>query len=137
MPPDRTSGDAIAEARRWLSLAEEDLRGARAILEREDVAPRLACFLAQQAAEKSIKARLIMRGTGFPRIHDLLALRALLPPGVPAGLDDARLVVLTAWAVEAWYPGDLPDATSADARDAVEDAGAMLDTARRDIPAVH
>jgi hypothetical protein len=45
---------------------------------------------------------------------------------MPAGLDNADLVELSAWAVEARYPGDLPDATAADARTAVAGARAIL-----------
>jgi len=131
--PDDPTDEAQLEALRWLSTAEEDLHGAAAMLDRDDVAPRLACFLAQQAAEKALKARLIAHGIAFPRIHDLLALRALVPSDMPAGLNDADLAELSAWAVEARYPGDLPGATPADARTAVADARAIIDTAREDI----
>jgi HEPN domain-containing protein len=130
---DGPTDEARLEAIRWLTTAEEDLHGAAAVLERDDVVPRLACFLAQQAAEKALKARLIANGIAFPRIHDLLALRALLPSDMPAGLDDADLAELSAWAVEARYPGDLPEATSADARTAVADARVIIGTARGDI----
>jgi hypothetical protein len=41
VPVDRSGDDALAEARRWLALAEDDLNGAVAMLERDDVAPRL------------------------------------------------------------------------------------------------
>lgn len=46
MQPDDPFVEAQLEARRWLAIAEEDLLGATAMLERDDVAPRLACFLA-------------------------------------------------------------------------------------------
>lgn len=133
MQPDGPVVEAQLEARRWLATAEEDLLGATAILERDDVAPRLACFLAQQAAEKALKARLIARGIAFPRIHDLLALRAFLRSDMPAGLDDADLAELSAWAVEARYPGDLSDATTSDAYTAVAGARMILVAARGDI----
>lgn len=133
MQPEDPVHEAQLEARRWLMTAEGDLLGATAMLERDDVAPRLACFLAQQAAEKALKARLIARGIAFPRIHDLLALRALLRSDTPAGLDDGHLAELSAWAVEARYPGDLPDATAVDARTAVAGARAILVAARGDL----
>jgi hypothetical protein len=52
------SGDPQPEppAKRWLHLAQEDLAAARAILGVADVAPRIACFLSQQAAEKALRA---------------------------------------------------------------------------------
>lgn len=85
MQPEGPVDEARLEAHRWLATAEEDLLGATAMLERDDVAPRLACFLAQQAAEKALKARLIGRGIAFPRLHDLLALRALSGRAHPPG----------------------------------------------------
>ena len=102
-------------------------------MERSDVAPRLACFLAQQAGEKALKARLMQGGVPFPRIHDLLALRALLPDGETAGVSDADLAALSLWAVEARYPADLPEATAADARLAIEASEALLSATRRDL----
>jgi HEPN domain-containing protein len=36
-----------------------------------DVAPRIVCFLSQQAAEKALKAGLISVGRPFPKIHGL------------------------------------------------------------------
>ena len=134
MPPERDfDADRAAEAKRWLALAEEDLRGAAAMLERDDVAPRLGCFLAQQAAEKALKARLIAHAIAFPGIHDLLALRALLPVGASAGLGDKALAALSVWAVEARYPGDAPDASGSDAREAVAGARAVVAAAEGDV----
>jgi len=42
VPVDRSGDDALTEARRWLTLGQDDLHGAVAMLERDDVAPRLA-----------------------------------------------------------------------------------------------
>lgn len=68
------------EARRWLRFACEDLREAEALAAREEGAPRHACWFAQQAAEKALKAALVLEGHEFPFRHDLDALRNLLPP---------------------------------------------------------
>lgn len=43
-------------ALRLLEYARNDLQAASVILSRNDVAPRTACFLAQQSAEKALKA---------------------------------------------------------------------------------
>ncbi|HUU59187.1 MAG TPA: HEPN domain-containing protein [Phycisphaerae bacterium] len=53
-------------------------------------------------------------------------LRNLLPQGW--GVKDALkdLAELTEWAVEARYPGDWPDATHADAGEALQDARAVV-----------
>ncbi|MEW6400091.1 MAG: HEPN domain-containing protein [Bacillota bacterium] len=61
----------LAEVRRWLTYAQEDLTAARRLAHDEDVAPRQACWLAQQAAEKALKAALCSAQVDFPRTHNL------------------------------------------------------------------
>lgn len=51
--------------REWLTKADEDELSARAVL--KEGAPSTACFLAQQIAEKHLKALLISRGLNFPK----------------------------------------------------------------------
>jgi hypothetical protein len=46
-----------------------------------------------------------------PFWHNLDALRNLLPPGWSVKQEHPDLAELTAWAVEARYPGDWPEAT--------------------------
>lgn len=53
-------------------MAEEDLLWAKASLKEEIW--RGACFAAQQAAEKSLKAYLLVKNKSFPKIHDLVSL---------------------------------------------------------------
>ena len=86
------------------------------------------CFLAQQAAEKSIKAGLIFAGVPVPRSHDLDALRNLLPEGWRAKAEHPGLAALSVWAVEARYPGDTPEAVDAEARLAAAQALAVWET---------
>ncbi len=106
---------AAREAGRWLRFSEEDLDVALRLLSGRPPAPRHACWLAQQAAEKALKAALILEGMEFPFTHDLDALRNFLPHGWPVRDTHADLAELTEWAAEARYPGDRPDPTSADA----------------------
>ena len=103
------------EAGRWLRFSEEDLGVALRLLSGSPSAPRHACWLAQQAAEKALKGALILEGIGFPFIHDLDALRDLLPRGWPVKDAHADLAGLTQWAAEARYPRDRPEPTNADA----------------------
>ena len=103
--------ERIAEVRRWLRFAREDLTAAEALLRDEGVVPRHVCWLAQQAAEKALKAALVAVDVEFPFRHDLDALRNLLPPGWRIKSEHPDLAELTEWAVEARYPGDWPDAT--------------------------
>ena len=55
---------AIEEARRYLQLANDDA-AFRGLLKLPEVKFRLACFHAQQAVEKSMKAVLIFHGIDY------------------------------------------------------------------------
>jgi HEPN domain-containing protein len=125
--------EALAEAGRWLRYAEDDLSGARAALVTPGLVPRHACWLAQQAAEKAIKAGLVLLQREFPRTHDLDALLGRLPPDWLVKTEAPSMAVLSQWAVEARYPGDLPEATSDDAREAVSQAAAVVQAVRQDV----
>ena len=59
------------EAQRWLSRAWEDLHVAQLLAANSDLPPRVACFHAQQAAQKAVKAALVHDAIRFPRTHDL------------------------------------------------------------------
>lgn len=117
--------DRLEDVQRWLLYARDDLVAAQAAVGHWGAAPRLACWLAQQAAEKALKAVLIFLDIDFPRRHDLDALRNLVPHDWRLKTDHPDPSELTEWAVEARYPGDWPDATEADARTAVQQAGAV------------
>jgi HEPN domain-containing protein len=118
--------DARSEAKTWLRYAEEDLRAAKWALQGEDVAPRHACFLCQQAAEKAVKSLLIMAGVDFPKVHDIEALCRLLPEHLarPISLTDPSS--LTQWAVESRYPTDSLEATREDASGALAQAEVLV-----------
>jgi HEPN domain-containing protein len=119
--------EALVEARRWLHYADQDLLAARSMLESRDFEPRHICWLAQQAAEKTIKAALVYEQIEFPWRHDLEALKLLLPE-TWHGRDQLKdLSGLTEWAVEARYPGFWPEATLQDAEIAIDQAQAVWD----------
>jgi HEPN domain-containing protein len=73
------------------------------------VALRIAGFLAQQAAEKALKAGLFAASISVPRIHGLNQLLARYPSvGAPdVDLDDLDL--LDPWVIDGRYAADLPD----------------------------
>lgn len=120
------------EVSRWLRYAREDLEVAEMIIEHEQ-ALRVACFHAQQCAEKAVKASLIFLGISFRKVHDLELLSQELPDDWALSKDPERLSWLTVWAVEPRYPGDLPEATEDDARAAVDQARETLETALKDL----
>ena len=117
-----------AEALRWLVFSREDLAVAERLLGLPEAVPRHICWFAQQAAEKALKAALILEGVDFPFRHDLDALRNLLPDGWTVKKKFPDLAELTVWAVEARYLGDWPEATRDDAERAVAQARAVLES---------
>jgi HEPN domain-containing protein len=125
---------AETEAHRWLAFARSDLEAARALLHSDDF-PRQTCFLAQQAAEKALKAALVFANIAVPRSHDLDALRNLLPSDWQVRQGHPDLAALSIWAVEARYPGDSPEAVAGDAQAAFLLAQAVWETVRADLAA--
>ena len=116
--------EAVAEvALGWLRRAKSDLVMARkALADRDELDPWASSFHAQQAAEKYVKAALIIEQIRFPRTHELERLRPLLPAGW-ALPDQEALVGLSRFAVAGRYPeGPFdagPDPTWSDAEEAV------------------
>ncbi len=110
--------ELVGEARRWLRFAAEDLDAAQCLLATDGAAPRHACFHAQQAAEKALKAALVLEGVDFPRQHDLDDLRNLLLDTWSVRQTHTDLAQLTEWAVESRYPGDCQEPTATDAEQA-------------------
>ncbi len=119
--------EVLRVLRRWLRYAEDDLRTAEILLEQSDV-PRISCFHAQQAAEKSVKAIFVFLQVDFPFTHDLDRLRDLLPEGWEVKDNFPNLARLSAWAVEPRYPGDRIEATRYDAETAVDQARKIYET---------
>jgi HEPN domain-containing protein len=121
------------EAARWLAFAEDDLETARQVVEERRLAARIGCSHAQQAAEKALKAVLVLDEVRFSRTHDLDALRNVVAPTRAVAKTDADLSALAQWATEARYPGDWPDATYEDAAAAVSAATKVVEAAAGDM----
>lgn len=119
------------EARRWLDQAREDLAAAKVLAEHEELPARGACFHAHLAAEKALKAGLIAAGVPFKKVHDLAEIRGLLPPGRADAVDVADLELLNPWVIDGRYPGDVPEATSADAAACIAAAARVVDVIQR------
>lgn len=121
------------DASTWLRYAREDLDAAELVAGRPGFAPRVACYNAQQAAEKALKALLVDEGQDVILTHDLRVLRDLLAPGSRSGALDVDLAWLSGWQIKGRYPGDWGEATEADARAAIEAARAVLEAAQEDL----
>lgn len=96
--------------------------------------PRQICYLAQQAAEKALKAALIHSQIAFPYVHDLDELRDLLPPDWRVRAAAPDLEQLTQWVRDARYP-DGHRATELDARGAVATARSVVEAVVADLAA--
>jgi len=88
------------------------------------------CYLAQQCAEKYLKARLQEANIAFPKTHNLPALLALTLPVEPSwNVLQVALTKLDDYSVEFRYPGH--DANATDAQDAQQFCRTVREVARR------
>ena len=125
------SGDAEAEALRWLGFALGDLEAARSQPGRH-VRPRIVAFQAQQAAEKALKAALILEGLEPRRTHDLDDLRNRLPDDWRVKRRMPDLGRLSDYAAESRYPDDLAPVTAIQSATAVRQAITVVRLVRED-----
>jgi len=124
-PPDEVKMEII---RQWLAKADQDLRVCEALLAAKPPFLYPACFHAQQAAEKYLKALLTWHQVEFPKTYAIEQLLELLNPSVPDVVSDLRdVVVLTPFGVDVRYPGDQPEPTVEEAREAVQLAQKVCD----------
>jgi len=79
----------------WLRLALGDLAAARGLLMAEGVAPRQVAYLAQQAAEKALKATIALEGNEPPLTHDLIFLITRCPQEAELRHVDVDIVALS------------------------------------------
>ncbi|MBI3077654.1 MAG: HEPN domain-containing protein [Deltaproteobacteria bacterium] len=126
--------DPLAEGRRWLLQAEHDLDDAR--YAEAGARYSLACFLAQQAAEKALKGYLYARGADAVLGHSVADLCD------EAGRHDVELGKLKAEAgpldryyIQTRYPNSLPGGIPAEVFDR-DDAEKALRVADRVIGVV-
>lgn len=113
----------LEEGRRWLRQATEDLRWARHLTEQG--AYHLACFLAQQVAEKALKAFLYAQGEEVVLGHSVERLCAAVAAFDPEFGKYARSwSILDGYYVPTRYPNSLPDGIPSDVytRQAAEEA---------------
>ncbi len=87
----------------------------------------------RSTAEKALEALLVTSSIPFKKTHDLVVLAGLQDVEVRAELAPIDLLVLHPWAVEARYPGDLPDASDDEAAEVVSTAASVFDIAARRI----
>lgn len=116
--PDETRREFV---RQWLAKADEDLALAHHIVASNAPFLNAIGFHSQQAAEKYIKAYLVSIQVDFPKTHDIEALLKIIAghnQTMAHSLEDA--IALTDFGVEARYPANLPELSTAQAREAVK-----------------
>jgi HEPN domain-containing protein len=123
MPPEKiipgSPLDWLARAKGSLALAKQP-KAEEAF--RED-----QCFLAQQAAEKALKAVYQLKGILFRYTHDLEELGlGLEDRGVPIPPDVKGAIILTRYAFETRYPGPFEAVTEEEYQEAIRLAEAVV-----------
>ncbi|MEM1928312.1 MAG: HEPN domain-containing protein [Acidilobaceae archaeon] len=86
----------------WMAEARADLEHAEASIGLGDY--NWACFAAQQAAEKALKALALHVLGEYPRGHDLVRLYRRLRDAVAMSLSESALAKLSAYYTLARYP---------------------------------
>jgi HEPN domain-containing protein len=135
-----TANRNLREAQRWLAQALHDRDAAR--LNRDHDFHEHACFLAQQSAEKALKAFLYARGQGPVLGHSTLALvrEAAGHEAGFAALED-RCRRLDQLYIPTRYPNALPDGAPHEFYDrglseqALADLDAVIACVERFVPA--
>jgi HEPN domain-containing protein len=128
-----TGSRRLQEVRDWLLSAREDLEFAEATAAGLSGQPRHACFSAQQAIEKILKAALIFSGVTVAKIHDLDELRDRLPAGWGVKVSHPSFGLLIEYAVAARYPDARLTITAAEAAQAVRDAREVWNSIAADL----
>jgi HEPN domain-containing protein len=128
--PERTER-LRGEVWRWLRLAREDLAAARYLADAAHLPYRVACLLAQQAAEKAVKAILVAEDTDPPKLHDLRRLLQRCASPVMAELDAPALEDLSRWSVAGRYPADVDEGTAEEVEICLDTASLVLERATK------
>jgi HEPN domain-containing protein len=126
----------IAETRGWMDKARDDLEASRRCLEDSPPLFAVTAFLAQQAAEKALKALLTFHQKDFEKTHNLdeLGQQCVAVARSLAGIAN-RAAPLTRYAVEARYPGPWGNPSEADAREALDIARQVYSGVAQLLPA--
>jgi HEPN domain-containing protein len=123
--------DDVTIPLQWLAYALGDLDAARMRRGRRQ-RPRIVAFHSQQAAEKAMKAALILAGIRPDRTHDLDELRNALPEGWRVKQRYTSLARLSDYAAERRYPDEAYPVTPIEAATAVRQAIAVVRSIRED-----
>jgi HEPN domain-containing protein len=90
----------------WLQYAADDLKSSKVLL--SEGVYNIACFHAQQAVEKLLKAYIAAYEQPIPRTHNLIRLHKICEDllGGTLELDDEKLLLLNDIYIDSRYPAD-------------------------------
>lgn len=124
-----------ADSQKWLKFSDEDLRAADSTL--GDGVFSAACFHAQQAVEKAIKAVLLTKTGKVPKQHSILRLTEMSEDKELFEKHKENLEFLDKFYVPTRYPdalpGSLPEGlpNGQDAEEAVEAAKEIVESIKK------
>jgi HEPN domain-containing protein len=97
----------------WIEKAHDDELTCLSLLTHRDAPPTSVCFIAQQMAEKHMKALYIFFGEELHKIHDLKKLATILEKHVSNIFDlEEEFNILNKYYTTTRYPGDFPEGFS-------------------------
>ena len=116
------------EIRAWMSKARNDLAAAERLLEGEQPLTDIVSYHCQQAAEKALKAYLILNDKALEKTHDLEMLLSICADYDSdfSGLTETA-AVLNPYAVLFRYPTGTDDPTKEEALDALRKAQTVVE----------
>jgi HEPN domain-containing protein len=125
----------LDEVRSWLIKAQQDLEASAWLLESPRALHGAVGFHCQQAAEKALKAYLAWQEQPFEKTHSLVALVGMCLE-FDSDFDSLRnaATTLTPFAVTIRYPGDMPDISAKEAREALHLARQIWDFVLAHLP---
>ncbi len=126
---EQPSAANVEEASRWLAFARGDIDTARAFLGSTAVPNRNTAYMAQQAAEKAIKAVILLDNVPFEMTRDLEAIQAQASSDFSNPASTTDLAWLADIETLARDPDEGDTVTSDDAERAVGIANAILTAA--------
>ena len=120
-------------ARVLLDAAERDVGALRVMGRSHEISDEIFGFHVQQAAEKSLKARLALLGKVYPLTHNLEALLELFSEGNDVSRRFRKLIDYTPYAVEFRYEGVESGTDPIDRKAALTLVEALLAHVRRQL----
>ena len=116
------------EVQQWLTKSERDLKVAWVLFKNEESLLDAVVYHCQQSAEKSLKAYLTYKNTTFRKTHDLDVLIDLCCQS-EASFQELKdgADILTPYATEFRYPGDVIEPERSEAEEALAIASLVLD----------